>query len=166
MNYTILILFTLSLTTNASNVRNNVRKLDNVKKSIVLNRSFGQALSLYEKLHQSFFDNNLKAIKASAKSLLEAIEAIENEKISKVLSFSKTKLSLMIDSKNLETSRSAMNIVSQAMLIVLEKHVPNKNYARYYCPMVKKYWIQNISDSDKVMNPYAADTMPHCGTRE
>ena len=67
-------------------------------------------------------------------------------------------------SDDIKESKEAMNTVSQGMLVVLEKHAPNKDYARFYCPMVKKYWIQNKTKIKKVMNPYASSSMPHCGS--
>jgi hypothetical protein len=69
----------------------------------------------------------------------------------------------MID---IESNKKSFNTVSQGILVVLDKYSHNKNYARYFCPMVKKYWIQNISKSEKVMNPYASTTMPHCGAKK
>jgi hypothetical protein len=39
-----------------------------------------------------------------------------------------------------------------------------KKYQAYYCPMVRKKWIQNISKIEKVHNPYDS-SMPHCGGR-
>jgi hypothetical protein len=40
----------------------------------------------------------------------------------------------------------------------------NQNYAIYYCPMVKKYWIQNIKIQSKVQNVFAQD-MLECGEK-
>ena len=130
------------------------------------NDAFNKVLVKYEGLHKSFFDNDVAKIKANAKAVLEEIEAIKDEKIAKTLTYTKKKLGEISKSDNIQTSKEAMNTVSQGLLVVLEKHAPNKSYARYYCPMVKKYWIQNVSDSEKIMNPYASDSMPHCGTRK
>ncbi|MDA8793055.1 hypothetical protein N9N67_07410 [Bacteriovoracaceae bacterium] len=128
--------------------------------------SFNKVLMKYEKLHQSFFENDLSKIKESSKILLSNIEAIKDDKISKTLNYTKKKLEEIIASEDLEKNQEAMNIVSQGILVVLEKQFPNKNYARYYCPMVNKYWIQYLSKSEKVMNPYASKSMPHCGEKK
>ena len=130
------------------------------------NDAFNKVLVKYEGLHKSFFDNDIAKIKINAKAVLEEIEAIKDEKIAKTLNYTKKKLSEISKSDDIKANKEAMNTVSQGILVVLEKHAPNKNYARYYCPMVKKYWIQNISDSEKVMNPYASDSMPHCGGKQ
>jgi hypothetical protein len=130
------------------------------------NKNFDQALASYEKLHQSFFDNNLDSIKKNSTMLLKSIESIKDEKISKTLTYTKKKLGEISKSDNLENSKQAFDVVSRGLLVVLAKQAPNKSYAKYYCPMVKKYWIQNITESEKVMNPYASSSMPHCGSKE
>lgn len=130
------------------------------------NSDFDKSLSSYEKLHQAFFDNDIKQIQKSAKLLLNNLNEIKDEKMVKTLNYSKKKLESISQSEDMEQSREAFNIVSQGLLVVLEKQSPNKKYSRYYCPMVKKYWIQNISESEKVMNPYASKSMPHCGSKQ
>lgn len=40
----------------------------------------------------------------------------------------------------------------------------NKNFALYFCPMIKKYWIQNIKIQSKVQNVFAQD-MLECGEK-
>ena len=95
-----------------------------------------------------------------------AISEIKDPEILKLLDYTQKKLPELQNSNDLDQSKEAMNVISQGILNVLEKHAPNKNYARYYCPMVKKYWIQNIKDSEKVMNPYASASMPHCGSKK
>lgn len=130
------------------------------------NKQFNAVLGEYEKLHSEFFDNNLEKIKEQAKMVNQSISKIEDKEILKLLTFTQKKLTLIENSDDMEKSREAMGVVSQGMINVLEKHANNKNYAGYYCPMVKKYWIQNIEDSDKVRNPYASTTMPSCGSRK
>lgn len=130
------------------------------------NKAFEKVLSTYEALHQAFFDNNQAEIKSKAEAVLKEIESLKDEKITKVLNHTKKKLSEIKNSEDIKASREAMNLVSQGLLVVLEKHSPHKNYARYYCPMVRKYWIQNISKTEKVMNPYASSSMPHCGSKQ
>lgn len=129
-------------------------------------KKFNEVLSQYEKLHEAFFANNSEKIVESAKSVLEKLNQIEDKQIQKKLNFSKKKLNEIISTKDVEKQKNAMNTVSQAFLVVLEKHITNKDYARYYCPMEKKYWIQNISETEKVQNPYASSTMPTCGVKK
>ncbi len=127
------------------------------------NKEFDNVLKSYEKLHQSFFDNDNNKIKENAKVIITAIEKIKDDEIVKTLKYTKEKLHLVSKTDSLDENKKAFNIISQGLLVVLEKHAPNKNYLRYYCPMVQKYWIQNISKSEKTYNPYKSKSMPHCG---
>jgi hypothetical protein len=130
------------------------------------NKNFNELLLTYEKLHQSFFDNDNSKINKATVEVLKSLEKIKNKKIKETLTYSKKKLEDIIKSEDIEANHNSFNTASQGILIVLDKYSYNKKYARYFCPMVKKYWIQNISKSEKVMNPYASLTMPHCGTRK
>ena len=128
------------------------------------NKSFNTALEKYEAVAQAFFDNEVENIKKTSKDLITAINAIDNEEIKKTLKFSKKKLEEISKSDNLEKNQEAFSTVSQAFHVVLTKYAENGKYARYYCPMVKKYWLQNTKKSgDKTYNIYAAKSMPHCG---
>lgn len=126
-------------------------------------KAFTKALSTYEKLHDAFFKNNLKDIQKYSGELAKELKKITGKEIAEKIEYTKKKVASLEKADSIEVAQKDFNVVSQGMLMVLDRFIPNKSYARYYCPMVKKYWIQNISESDKVMNPYAADTMPHCG---
>lgn len=127
--------------------------------------AFNEALGAYEKVHQAFFDRDLKKAQESSGELAKALAKIKGEEVLKTLNFAQKKLQIIQKTNDIKEAHKSFNVVSQGMLVVLEKNLPNKGYARYYCPMVKKYWIQNITKSDKVMNPYASDSMPHCGAK-
>lgn len=127
------------------------------------NKQFNEVLKKYEDLHQAFFENDNKKIKNTATRVASSIEKITDEKITKNLKFTVQKLKSIAASDDLEANKKAFNTISQGLLFVLEKHAPNTSYKRYFCPMVKKYWIQNVSKSDKTFNPYASSTMPNCG---
>lgn len=134
--------------------------------SVLGNENFDKVLSHYELLHKAFFANDLSQVKEAAKKVRSAIGEIKDEKIQKILAFSVKKLELIEKSDDLSSSQKAFDTASQGILVVLEKQAPNSSYARYYCPMVKKYWIQNISESEVVENPYASQSMPHCGEKK
>ncbi len=126
---------------------------------------FEEALQSYEKVHNAFFKDDLKTAKKEAKELAASLSKLEGEKVKKTLAFTQKKLEGLQKETQLREAHKAFNVISQGMLVVLEKQIPVKKYARYYCPMVKKYWIQNTSESEKVLNPYAAKSMPHCGAK-
>lgn len=127
--------------------------------------NFSEALESYEKLNQALFDNDITKIKKESEDLKTKISKLDNAKALETLKYTQEKLVFLEKNDDLKKAQDAFNIVSQGMLVVLEKHLKNENYSRYYCPMVKKYWIQNISKSTKVMNPYASKSMPHCGEK-
>ena len=127
---------------------------------------FNETLVKYEKLHDAFFKSDLKGVHKYSSELAQEISDLKNKEVKKKLGYTLSKLSELEKSSDLEEAKKSMNIISQGLLIVLEKDLPNKDYARYYCPMVKKYWIQNVSKLEKVHNPYASESMPHCGERK
>ena len=126
-------------------------------------KAFNKALSTYEKMHDAFFKIDLKKAKELVPDLKAQIKEIKGDAISKKLSPAKEGLDQLIKAKNVEEGHKGFHKISLSFLALLDSELSNKVYARYYCPMVKKYWIQNVSESEKVMNPYASDTMPHCG---
>lgn len=126
---------------------------------------FEKALQSYEKVHAAFYSDNLDQAKKEALALEKELGNLKDEKVTKTLAFTMKKISGLQKEGDIKQAHKAFNIISQGLLVVLEKHLPNKKYARYYCPMVEKYWIQNITESEKVMNPYAAKSMPHCGAK-
>lgn len=129
--------------------------------------SFNLVLTEYEKLNQAFISNKNQEVKKNAKSVIAAIDKVDDKTISKTLQFSKKKLEEILKSDDIKANQEAFNTVSQGIHVVLSKYAGNKKYARYYCPMVKKYWIQNIEKTkDKVYNPYASTTMPDCGSQK
>jgi hypothetical protein len=128
------------------------------------NVNFNNALKKYELVAQAFFDQKNEQVKKNVKSLLEAIDKIQDEKVSKTLKYSKAKLNEILKSDDNEKNKEAFSTISQAFNVVLTKFAGNKNYMRYYCPMVKKYWIQNVKKTgDKTYNIYASSSMPNCG---
>lgn len=128
--------------------------------------SFDKGLANYEKLHQAFFDRDLHKVHVTASELLKDLSAIKDPKMIKTLTYSMKKLKALAKIGSLEEGKGDLNTISQGILVVLEKQAPHKDYARYYCPMEKKYWIQNTSKEKEVMNPYASKMMPHCGERQ
>lgn len=126
-------------------------------------KRFTKVLSTYEKLHDAFFKNDLPNVKKLSKELAKNLETLEGEEVRKKIEYTKKKVAALEQAKSLEDAHKDFNVISQGLLVVLEGPIKNKSYARYYCPMVKKYWIQNITESQKVMNPYASESMPHCG---
>ncbi len=126
---------------------------------------FSKILKSYDKLYNAYLKQNHDQVKKSAGSLLEEISQVNDDNISKALNFSKKKLEAIQRSSQLIDSYDALNIVSQALFATAKKYSKLKGYSRYYCPMVKKYWMQP-AQMKKTNNPYAVKTMPHCGSKK
>lgn len=122
-------------------------------------------LEVNSDLHRAFFDYNGQSVEEKAVQLREAIEAISDEEISKLLSFSKVKLSEIKAENTRKTNNKNYHLVSMALIYIINKYDLGSKYNAYSCPMLKKKWIQNSETMPKLHNPYAS-TMPHCGSQD
>ena len=128
----------------------------------------GDSLKTYENLHQAFFKYDQKKILTLAKDLSDSLKKIEDEKVQKQLE--KDNLYKYLESfskaQNREIQNSLLNSISKKLFdILIEGDKENKEYSLYYCPMVKKYWLQNTIKISEVQNPYAPE-MPNCGSKK
>ena len=115
----------------------------------------------YDHLHGAFFKNDMKMIKEGASKLKKSLFKLKQ----KDMEYAVKRLENLVGRDDIKKAHEDFNIVSQAILVLIDREGGVKNHSRYYCPMVKKYWIQNTTDSEKVMNPYASSSMPHCGSK-
>jgi hypothetical protein len=118
-----------------------------------------------EVLHQSFFDYNGEEVEKSARALYEEIDKIKKPEIKKLLAFSQKKLKEIKNSNSRELNNEIYNIVSTALIYLVNTYDLGAKYNAYSCPMVKKKWIQNSVKILKIKNPYAPE-MPHCGSKD
>jgi len=118
-----------------------------------------------EILHDSFFEYNKDQIEKSAKALSVEIDKIKNTEISNLLKYSQKKLNEIKKSNTREQNNELYNVVSTALIYLVNTYELGSKYNAYSCPMVKKKWIQNSSKVSKVKNPYAPE-MPHCGSQD
>ncbi|MBT6325368.1 MAG: DUF3347 domain-containing protein [Bdellovibrionales bacterium] len=122
-------------------------------------------LSVNESLHSAFFTYSGKLVEKEARNLIEKINDIKNEEISKLLQFSKSKLSEIKEANERDKNDQSYHSVSMALIHIVNKYDLGSKYNAYSCPMVKKKWIQNSEKMSKVHNPYAPG-MPHCGLQD
>jgi len=121
------------------------------------------ALKQYEGLHAAFFNYAAASVEENAKKLNQALAKISNPEVAKLLTFSRTKLGEIKQGNSREDNDQAYHLVSMALIHVMQKYDVGGDYQAYYCPMVKKKWIQNVALAKEVENPYAPN-MPHCGS--
>ena len=136
------------------------KKLDEKTKEAVLS-----VLKVNEELHASFFKYDGKEVEKSAKKLKSEIDKIKDKEISKLLSFSQKSLAEIKVSKDRKQNNKTYNLVSMALIHVMNTYDLGSKYNAYSCPMVKKKWVQNSKKMARVHNPYAPE-MPHCGSKD
>lgn len=134
--------------------------------SLMADEALMKTMKHYEALHQAFFDTDESRIKKSAQEFAGSLNQIKDEKLNKTLAYAKKKTQELLEASSSEDRHEKFHVISQALWVALDKEGARDNYARYFCPMVKKYWIQNVSESDKTLNPYASESMPHCGSQK
>ena len=118
-----------------------------------------------EKLHSSFFEYDEAQVEANANEMIKKIQGITDNKISKLLAYSKKNLGDIKSSKTKKENNQSYHQVSMALIYIVNKYNVGNKYNAYSCPMVKKKWLQNSQKMAKVHNPYAPE-MPHCGSQD
>lgn len=136
------------------------KKLDEKTKEALLS-----VLKVNEDLHASFFKYDGKEVEKNAKKLKSEIDKIKDKEISKLLTFSQKSLAEIKASKDRKQNNKTYNLVSMALIHVMNTYDLGSKYNAYSCPMVKKKWIQNSKKMARVHNPYAPE-MPHCGSKD
>lgn len=133
------------------------QKIDlNSKDSALLN----QAFDAYPQMHQAFYQYSAMDVEKSAGKIADALGKIEDKDLAKKLKFSIETLKTIKSSKSEAENKNALHLVSMALIHLQGQYKVNKNYQSFYCPMVKKKWLQ--PQGEELMNPYSS-AMPHCG---
>lgn len=122
-------------------------------------------LEANEKLHSSFFKYKASEVEANAKAVSSAILKIKNKEVVKLLKFSTTKLAAITADAKRKANNENYHLFSMALIHVVNTFDVGGKYNAYSCPMVKKKWVQNSKNMNKVHNPYAP-YMPHCGSKD
>lgn len=154
--YTITIIIFLTF-----NIYAKVRKtIDNKSKREIIH-----VLEVNEKLFGAFYDYDGNKIEKSALKLKDAIGQISNPEISKLLTFSVTKLEQLKKTSSREENNQNYHLISMALIYIVATYDIGDVYNAYSCPMVKKKWIQNTKKMEMIHNPYAPQ-MPQCGEQD
>ncbi len=130
---------------------------------------FVTEISAESNLGSSIFDDYLKIGAAlsqdqhseaakHAKNMKTTVSDSNNQKVKDELLPAIENLS---SSKDLETARKSYEQLSSKLNAV--KKDLGIQADEYYCPMVKKTWLQKDS---KIMNPYAGKDMASCGEKK
>lgn len=115
-----------------------------------------------EKLHSSMFDYNKVTLKKSVETFKKKAMRIKDKKVEKLLKPALKASSELLTNKTKAEDNESYHRLSLSLVRIVESYQIGSTYNIYYCPMVKKRWVQNSKKMRKVHNPYAPE-MPHCG---
>ena len=124
------------------------------------------SLKVYEKLHDAYYAYDNSKVVAQSQKLIKSLKAITNKDIQSKLNSQNvyTFLKAIKVTDNRTVNDSLLDNISKKINKVILSRYDLSDYNLYYCPMVKKHWLQNSKKMAKVHNPYAPD-MKSCGSQ-
>lgn len=118
-----------------------------------------------DKLYQLFVEEKYDQVEEQAKKVAKAIESIEDSDVTQLLNFTKKNLRDLEGELDVDVMQEAYSMISTALIHVLKTYDIGPGYNAYYCPMVKKRWVQNSMEVTEIQNPYDK-SMRMCGDQE
>ncbi len=122
------------------------------------------ALKANESLHASFFQYDPKKIEQDSKLVLSGLKKVNHEKLDKDIKRTISYLEKIKASASRDDNNKNYHLASSFLIKLINKYDFGPKYQAYYCPMVRKKWVQNVEEKSRVHNPYDP-SMPHCGGR-
>lgn len=136
----------------------------NKKLSSELKNELINLFKVNEKLYASFYDYDGALVEENAKRLRNSISKISDPMIKKLLKDSKSRLDKIKSKNPRKLNDNNYHMVSMTLINLLNRFDFSSDYQAYYCPMVKKKWLQNSVKTTRANNPYAPK-MKHCGVK-
>lgn len=135
------------------------------KVEVVDNHVTSPAVDAYLDLKDALFNSDASTSATAATKLREELAALpESDTLLTVIMVASDSLA---NSTDLNTQRSAFEIISDNMYVYLKKSGTGRDLYRQFCPMAfdfkGAYWI---SDEEQIANPYFGDEMATCGKVE
>ncbi len=121
-----------------------------------------KVLEQNEKLHGAMFEYKKDLLVKEAKLYKKLVEKVKAAEFKKILKPTLSSIDELISSQAKNKDNESYHKVILALVRLVESYNFGSTYNVYYCPMVKKRWVQNSQKMRKVHNPYAPE-MPHCG---
>jgi len=127
-----------------------------------IDREIDELLPEYFKIQAALASDTTDGVEEAAQSLQKKAKSITtSEPELQAVQSQLVEASKQIQAQDLETARNTFFSLSKPVLVYLNKfHAEKSRYARYYCGMAKKGWVQ--SDMD-IKNPYYGSSMLRCG---
>jgi len=109
-------------------------------------------------LFASLLGDDQKLVATSASQLLVKINATKDKKLNSI----STSLKKITDKNSKKDNLDLYSKFMEGFLPLAKEHGLGNEYLVYYCPMVKKYWLQNNKLFKKTQNVFAQE-MLECG---
>lgn len=130
--------------------------------SVSLKEQVTSLLEKNEQVHASMFNYKKEDLKKAVVTFKKRALEIKDKEVQKYLEPAIKASSELLKNKTKEEDNESYHRLSLALVKLVELYKIGSTYNIYYCPMVKKRWVQNSTKMRKVHNPYAPE-MPHCG---
>ena len=116
----------------------------------------------YFGIQAALANDSLKDASSHAKELMTSVpQKGKDEKTNEQLATIRTLSERISAAKSLDQARKPFEELSTLMIALkAENKVPA---SEYFCPMVKKSWLQK---GDKIQNPYLGKSMQECGEKK
>ncbi len=122
------------------------------------------ALEANESLHASYFKYNSEEVDKWARVVEKKLSDVKHPKLNDDLIKAKSFLGKINGRAKQEENNKNYHLASSYLIKLVNKYDFGPKYQAYYCPMVRKKWLQNVDKQSRVHNPYDS-SMPHCGGR-
>lgn len=115
-------------------------------------------------LYNVLLKNNQEDVEKSANIMSNILKAAKSQTFQSLRESSSSLQKILKSNSKEQNLKFYENFVSPLVELV-RKHQPDPNYQIYYCPMVKKNWIQDQRTNSTVKNVFAQE-MLECGGKE
>jgi len=116
-----------------------------------------------DELFNALLKENQNEVEGAARTLGGILNKIKTPSL-KRLQASKTDLSKISGDNSKEQNLKAYEGFVVALVDAVENYQPDSNYYVFFCPMIKKSWIQDVRTNRSVKNVFA-QSMLECGER-
>lgn len=124
-----------------------------------------EILASNDVLHDKFYQYNAVEIEAQKDDVAKLIAKFNgHEQILDLLKKSSVPLSKISKSSTEAENKKQFSIFNSVIVRIISDYEVDDKYKAYYCPMVRKKWVQDTAKKAGVNNPYDA-SMPDCGGR-
>lgn len=127
-------------------------------------KSLLEVLKSNDGLFNDFLKDDQKKVEEAARLLEEKLEKITSSELES-LKKARIALSKITKGKSKSENLEFYSEFVPSLVESVKNHASDSDYKIYYCPMVKKYWVQNEKTNSSVRNVFAQE-MLECGSKQ